>query len=578
MAAQLSSVVTIAVLIASATANASVVSWTGTNGDNKWSTAANWSGNALPAAADEVSFGDAGTATNPSVNLGANRTIDTLTFNTASALTLSSYTLTVTNVNRNDVAGTEGIHTIASTVVLGGNSTWNISGGNYLVASSSTYVNGGSYNFTKTGNGELRLNAGLNTSGTFTVNDGKVTLTAGSGNSIKGAVTVGDGTHAATFDLSQATGQTFSNLSLVTINQGSTLALNTGAGGGTWWYQETTVVNGGTLDIGGGTFNTYNVNTNSILPTLTLTGGTVQNGTLSLIYVATGETTLATLASNKTSLISANLNMNGSVSPIQVARGTAAIDLEVSGQLVGNYGFTKAGDGIMKLSNAAGANFNAGKTPVINVNGGTLLVSNTSGSGTGAGAVNVNSGATLGGTGIITGSAANVKLTGLSGQFARIAPGDIDSATGAAILGTLTVGSSTQANSVTFSNFSALASQVGSAGAADLLAVFGNISLATADDYLLLSTFSGSPLDGTYVLATFTGTLTGRFDHVTLDGAALDPAYTLEYLDANGNVVTGTGAISGGSVVLVAPAAPVPEPLSLGILAVAGLATLARRR
>src|SRR5207249_976437 len=37
---------------------AATVTWTGSGGDGLWGTAANWSGNALPAAADNIVIGD----------------------------------------------------------------------------------------------------------------------------------------------------------------------------------------------------------------------------------------------------------------------------------------------------------------------------------------------------------------------------------------------------------------------------------------------------------------------------------------------------------------------------------------
>ena len=64
----------------------------------------------------------------------------------------------------------------------------------------------------------------------------------------------------------------------------------------------------------------------------------------------------------------------------------------------GGATLTKAGAGTLTL---AGANTYAGNTTV---NAGTLLVANASGSGTGAGAVTVNTGATLGGTGAVAGA------------------------------------------------------------------------------------------------------------------------------------------------------------------------------
>src|SRR5438552_15167436 len=89
-----------------------------------------------------------------------------------------------------------------------------------------------------------------------------------------------------------------------------------------------------------------------------------------------------------------------------VARGaTNGIDLSVPAVLThaywdyGNFGtLIKTGDGTMVL---AGANLYQNGTTV---SGGTLLVNNTSGSGTGSGGVTVQSGGTLGGKGAISGS------------------------------------------------------------------------------------------------------------------------------------------------------------------------------
>ena len=72
-----------------------------------------------------------------------------------------------------------------------------------------------------------------------------------------------------------------------------------------------------------------------------------------------------------------------------------------AGVLSGTGSFTKAGSGTLTLS---GTNNYTGNTAV---NGGTLLVNNTSGSGTGSGALTINAGTTLGGTGSISGAVTN---------------------------------------------------------------------------------------------------------------------------------------------------------------------------
>jgi autotransporter-associated beta strand protein len=66
-----------------------------------------------------------------------------------------------------------------------------------------------------------------------------------------------------------------------------------------------------------------------------------------------------------------------------------------------NFGLVKSGSGTFTV---VSANTYTGNTVI---NGGTLLVNNASGSATGAGAVSINNGGALGGTGIISGSVTN---------------------------------------------------------------------------------------------------------------------------------------------------------------------------
>ncbi len=74
-----------------------------------------------------------------------------------------------------------------------------------------------------------------------------------------------------------------------------------------------------------------------------------------------------------------------------------------SGVISGVGGLTKTGSGVFALAPPSGGNTYVSGTTV---SAGTLLVNNTSGSGTGSGPVTVNSGGTLGGTGSIAGAVA----------------------------------------------------------------------------------------------------------------------------------------------------------------------------
>jgi fibronectin-binding autotransporter adhesin len=110
-------------------------------------------------------------------------------------------------------------------------------------------------------------------------------------------------------------------------------------------------------------------------------------------------------------------NQNGTPGAVALtvggAGGSTAVTTNYSGVLSGTGSFIKAGTGTQTLSSATGNTYTGGTT----VNGGLLVVSNTSGSATGTGKVAVNSGATLAGTGTITasGSGSNtIAVTGTS--------------------------------------------------------------------------------------------------------------------------------------------------------------------
>ncbi len=91
-------------------------------------------------------------------------------------------------------------------------------------------------------------------------------------------------------------------------------------------------------------------------------------------------------------------NTSGTAATLTVSNSSAYTFSGLLGNGGGNLDLTKSGSGVLTLS---------GNNPYANgttIDGGTLLVNNTSGSGTGTGDVTVNSGGTLGGKGIITGN------------------------------------------------------------------------------------------------------------------------------------------------------------------------------
>jgi autotransporter-associated beta strand protein len=140
--------------------------------------------------------------------------------------------------------------------------------------------------------------------------------------------------------------------------------------------------------------------------------------------------------------------------------GAANGDGDFSGVLEPGIALVKAGTGTQVLR---GSSTYAGGT---SINAGTLLVNNTAGSGTGTGAVAVNSAGTLGGTGRISGA---VRLAG------AISPG--------ASVGTLSTGSQTWLDGGHFTfeidNATGVAGRDGlSGGGWDLLAINGGLDLS----------------------------------------------------------------------------------------------------
>ncbi|MHB1156898.1 MAG: beta strand repeat-containing protein [Phycisphaerales bacterium] len=174
-----------------------------------------------------------------------------------------------------------------------------------------------------------------------------------------------------------------------------------------------------------------------------------------------------------------------------------------------------------------GANTYTGTTTVT---AGTLAVN---GSLTGTPSVSVLTGGTLQGAGVIN---SPVTVTGI------LSPGNS--------IGTLTV------SSATFSGTGPkqLVVELGAGTSCDLLAVTGNLNITNAN-LILNGTFSGQ----SYIIATY-GSLTGA---AFASMPALPVGYTIDY---------GTGANS--AITLVG----IPEPATLGLLAIGGLMMLPRRR
>lgn len=259
----------------------------------------------------------------------------------------------------------------------------------------------------------------------------------------------------------------------------------------------------GNLTFEGTRINVDNV-ANDFLGDVTITSGCLLqvngNGIIPPTSDVTVDGILGFNTGAATALTFGSLHGNGTVS-VPYGGGAATITVgsqdrngSFAGAIINNVSLVKTGSGTQLLS---GASSTSGATTV---NAGTLLVNNTSGSGTGSGTVTANSGGTLAGSGSIGGAVAIQ-----SGAF--LAPGD--HAAGTLATGALTLAGTYQCQL--------------DGNDADRLAVAGNLNLAGAS--LAVSTLT-PPGTGPFIIATFTGTRNGTF-------ASVSPGYTVDYSTPN---------------------------------------------
>jgi autotransporter-associated beta strand protein len=214
---------------------------------------------------------------------------------------------------------------------------------------------------------------------------------------------------------------------------------------------------------------------------------------------------LKTFASADSSVINGvNFNRVNSNFLFTVEDGAAADDLVFNGSFdTAANPITKAGPGVMVMQGTQTY------TSATNVNGGTLLVSGS----LAVTPVTVATTATLGGTGSIAGPV-TIQAGG------TIAPGTS--------AGSLDVGTTTLTGSY--------ACEIDGA-ASDSIDVTGDLVLTGST--LNLSVLAGGATEPTYVIATYTGTLTGTFGTVS----GLPAGYTVQYKAATKQVVVTTEAL-----------------------------------
>jgi autotransporter-associated beta strand protein len=244
----------------------------------------------------------------------------------------------------------------------------------------------------------------------------------------------------------------------------------------------------------------------------------------------------------------ANVSLSGNALTVN-GTGNTLISSIISGIPAGST-LTKGGSGTLTLT---GNNiYTRGTT----VNGGTLLVNNTAGSGTGTGAVTVNNaGTTLGGTGTMTGA-----VTVNAG--ANIAPGNGGNNTAILNTGALTLAST--------SNFRVdINGTTVSSGYDRLNVATGGVTITGSNLVVTVGTTLSVGQTFTILNKVAAGAITGTFAQGSTVVGSDGTVFSVSYTGGDGN-----------DIVLTVTAAPVPELSTWmgGALAIAGLAFTQRRR
>jgi autotransporter-associated beta strand protein len=471
---------------------------TGASGNrDKWTSSGNWDANTLPLfnGTEDIIFASGFANGLTSTDLNGGKAILSLTITTATSFVIrNDATGALTNVSGNLTRTGAGTATITANLILGGASYTGIwSNGNaigQLVLSNVIAEVGGARSITLNGIGtNVFAGSSANTySGATTVNGGTLVLAKTAGiNAIAGALVIGDGTGTDTVRLGAA--NQIANTSAVTVNNSGVFNLN---------------------------------NFSDQIGSLSMTAGSVLTGTGRLILGGnvTGN------AHGSSATVGGNLDLGGATRTFTIADGGAAIDMQVSA-VVSNGGLVKAGLGTLELT---GANKYAGGTTISD---GTLRVNNTTGSGTGTGAVIVEAGGTLGGTGSVSGA-----LTVNAGGI--LAPGNS--------VGTLQLGSLDLVPSST------LQIELASLSSYDKLVLTGSTTLGGDLDVVLLGGYTPD-LGDSFTILSAAGGVSGSFDSIT-------EGYSIELV--------------GNDVVLTV--VPEPSAWALAVFGILMAAITARRR
>jgi fibronectin-binding autotransporter adhesin len=456
-----------------------------------------WIGNRVPGSADIVLWDATVTSAN-TVSLGGNVSWlglritnpgGLVTINAGNTLTLGSSGIDMSSATVN--------LTLNCAVSLGSTQIWDITSGRTLLATGAISGLGG---ITKNGLGTVTL-SGVNTfSGPVTINGGTL--------SVATASALGSGTSALTINptgIFQATG-TFSTTRTVTLG-----GTGGASSGGTFDVTGTNVETRTGVISGAGSLTKTGTGTLTLSAINSYAGDTyINGGTLSIsnsqalgaLPPSLGSSLYAVHMASGTTL-QTTFTTTGDSRQLQLISGTATLDVtsavsqQRNGLIYGSGGLIKTGAGTEILTNAN--TYSGGTT----INGGVLQINNSSGSGTGTGAVIVNTGATLSGlptaTGFTTAGTISGAVTVNSGGILLARSGT-----------TLTLGGLTL-NASAVTNL-----QIGSFTSAPIINITGTNAFTFGGLSTINITNAGGLAAGTYQLFNYTGTALANITNLQL--------------------------------------------------------------
>ena len=570
-----------AVIITLANAPAADKTWDGGGGNNNWNTPTNWTDNLAPVANDVLIF-DGAVRLAPNNNYTAGTQFNGLIFAAgASAFNLTGSAITLGG----NITNASSYNQTNSQIAITNTGAMEINTG----AAGITFINTGTkitsaFTVTKTGSGTLSLVADNNNalSNNFIINEGTL-INAGTGAAPFGTeyTVMANGTAVGASSSGVVTaskGVKIANNATVTflsLTAGVTNTLSTALFGDASYGQGVTLVKSGA-----GILRLSSATTNANFGITTASIFQVDQGTL---YTSSGDSCLGAV-NNRIVLNGGTYQMSGStlgssrtITLNAVAGNTLKPDdattfiVAAANQLTGSGGFTKTGAGTLTIG--AAQNY-SGKTTIA---AGALSLSNT-GSISNSSEINLGTAASQG-TLLLTNKASGYTF-GSAQTVSGYGAINIGAGKTVTIQGTLAPGNSagiiTNTGNLTLDSTAAIVMELaGTGGVAgtdyDQLQVSGTFTLGGA---LTITNSGGFNLTNTGSYTLFTAaTKSGNFTSVNVAGDALT---------WNGGSTNAWIGIYGGSTTYtlsdgVLTAAAVPEPSTLAMLGLSGLALAAYR-